>query len=370
MKILLFMPNLGGGGTERAVVNLAKEFSRRGIDVKLVTLEPTADLEADPDAVVCLGFPKSGLRVKRPLYWYGSIRRLIHLMKREQPQALVSFLTGPNYMAAIASLFNRGPRLILSERTVVSTYLKGWLWQFVKVSLGRVYRIADGIIVNSSAIRCDLEALGVNGRKISVIPNPADLDEIVRLSDEPLGELEAFFRGPVICAAGRLEEDKGYPYLLRAFKLLGDDVRLVILGKGSQERELKRLASGLGVEKRVLFAGFQTNPYSFIRRSSVFVLSSLWEGLPNVLIESLAVGTPIVAADCSSGVREVLDNGKFGVIVPSRDSDALADGLLEVLDGGRRFEKTDLIARAGDFSLEKIGTEYLDVILDQVGNDA
>ena len=121
MKILLFMPNLGGGGTERAVVNLAKEFSRRGIDVKLVTLEPTADLEADPDAVVCLGFPKSGLRVKRPLYWYGSIRRLIHLMKREQPQALVSFLTGPNYMAAIASLFNRGPRLILSERTVVST---------------------------------------------------------------------------------------------------------------------------------------------------------------------------------------------------------------------------------------------------------
>ena len=363
MKILLFLPNLGGGGTERAVVNLSKEFLRRGIEVKLVTLEPTVDLETDPDGVVCLGVPKSTLRVKRPLYWYESVRRLVRLTKREQPQALVSFLTGPNYMAGIARLFFRGPRLILSERTVVSDYLKGWVWRFVKVSMRLVYRIADGIIVNSGAIASDLEALGVRGRRIVVIPNPADLEEIVRLSEEPLGELESFFRGPVICAAGRLEEDKGYPYLLGALQLLGDDVRLVILGKGSQERELKQMAARLGVEDRVLFAGFRTNPYNVISRSDVFVLSSLWEGLPNVLIESLAVGTPIVASDCSSGVREVLDQGKFGVIVPSRDSDALARGLRAVLEGDRRFEEADLIGRAGDFSLEKIGSEYLDVIL-------
>ena len=219
MKILLFLPNLGGGGTERAVVNLSKEFLRRGIEVKLVTLEPTVDLETDPDGVVCLGVPKSTLRVKRPLYWYGSVRRLVRLTKREQPQALVSFLTGPNYMAGIARLFFRGPRLILSERTVVSDYLKGWVWRFVKVSMRLVYRVADGIIVNSGAIASDLEALGVRGRRIVVIPNPADLEEIVRLSEEPLGELESFFRGPVICAAGRLEEDKGYPYLLGALQL-------------------------------------------------------------------------------------------------------------------------------------------------------
>lgn len=369
MKILLFLPNLGGGGTERVVVNLSREFTRRGIDVRMVTLEDTMELDVDPASVVCLGVPKSSVLLARPLYWYGCIRELIRVIKQEEPQAVMSLMTGPNHMACVARLFCRGPRLILSERVVVSANFRGWNWRLVKAGIGLVYRVADEVIVNSEPSARDLKMLGVTCRT-TVIHNPVDLDEIRRLSVLPLGELETVFRRPVICTAGRLEEQKGYPYLLRAFKLIDADVHLLVLGKGSRERELRQLAEELGIESRVFFAGFQPNPYNLIQRSSVFVLPSLWEGMPNVVIESLAVGTRVVAADSAGGVREVLDHGKFGVIVPTRDPDALAQGLREVLDGTRRFEKTDLTGRAADFSLEKIGSKYLDVILDRAGNDA
>ncbi len=363
MKALFFLPNLGGGGTERVAINLAKEFRRRGVAVKFVILEDRIELDVDRGHVVLIGVGKSRTTLMRPLYWVGSIMGLRRVLEAEAPDALVSFLTGPNYMASIARCFSRIPRLVLSERCVVSTDLGGWIWRLVQISIWLVYRSADTIIVNSEEIGRDLQKLGVRSEKIVRVPNPADLEQIQSLGAAPIAEWDRLYSRPAICAVGRLEEEKGYPYLLRAFEMLDNrDIHLIILGKGEDEAKLKRLAVDLRVEDRVFFVGFQTNPYRFIKHASLLVLSSLWEGQPNVLIEALALGTPIVATDCSSSIREVLGKGEFGVIIPSGDARLLSDAIGDVLEGRARFDREALVSRASEFAMEKIGTRYGEVV--------
>ena len=362
-KILFFLPNLGGGGTERVALNLSREFGRRGVDVRFVILEDRIELDVDTSKVFRLPVRRPARLIQSPIYWYGSVRFLARLVAQESPDALVSFMTGPNYMAAIASYFAPIRRLILSERVVASMNLKGKTLWLVGISIGRVYRRADRVIAVSEATASDLESLGVAPGLIELIHNPVDLDGIRGLGDEPIGELERAYSRPVVCAVGRLEEQKGYPHLLRAFGMIREtDTNLVIVGKGSAEAELKRLAADLGVEDRVFFAGFQTNPYKFIKKARVLALSSLWEGLPNVLIEALTLGTAVVATDCS-GVAEILNRGELGLIVPRADPAALAWGLRRVLEESRVFDQRSLLERADDFSMQKIGDRYLETIL-------
>lgn len=142
----------------------------------------------------------------------------------------------------------------------------------------------------------------------------------------------------MILGVGRLTPAKDYPNLIRAFGLVKQqrDARLMILGEGELRPELEALVDELGLNDSVALPGFVDNPYAYMAHASVFALSSFWEGLPTVLIEAVGIGTPVVSTDCKSGPREILDGGKYGILVPVQDSDALASGILDAMESPRR----------------------------------
>jgi glycosyltransferase involved in cell wall biosynthesis len=190
---------------------------------------------------------------------------------------------------------------------------------------------------------------GVPIGRLQVIYNGLPGNEIRQLAAEPLpDEHEQIFAAPTIVTAGRLDEVKGQHYLVQAHAELrsrGFAQQLVILGEGPRGEDLRRLAEELGVSGSVHFLGFQQNPYRYMRRASVFALSSILEGLGLVLGEAMFCGAPVVSFDCPTGPREVLADGRYGMLVPPRDSGALADALGRILgDGDERARYVALSA--------------------------
>ncbi len=162
-------------------------------------------------------------------------------------------------------------------------------------------------------------------------------------------------------AVGKLTPQKDYDTLLRAFARVREKhpVRLVILGEGQEEGRLRSLAAELGIAEQVQLPGHVDNPYAYMRQASMFVLSSAWEGCPNVLLEALACGSPVVSTDCPSGPKEILANGKYGKLVPVRDEAALASAMEAVLDGDAiRYSPATAL---GDYTIERVADRYLEV---------
>ena len=167
---------------------------------------------------------------------------------------------------------------------------------------------------------------------------------------------------PVILGTGRLVTPKDFSTLLRAFARVRVQrkARLVILGEGNRREELESLAQQLGVSADVALPGFVANPYPFMERAAVFVLSSAWEGFGNVIVEALACGCPVVSTDCPGGPSEILDDGAYGPLVPVGDDAAMAEAILAVLESSR--DSGRLQARAAVFSEERAIDNYSDVL--------
>jgi len=200
----------------------------------------------------------------------------------------------------------------------------------------RFYPWADAIVAVSRGVAGDLQRVSrIAAERISVIYNPVIGPAMFEAARRPL-EHPWFSAGeaPVILAAGRLTAAKDFADLLSAFAIVRRTLpcRVVILGDGEELANLQAQAQALGVSGDVQFAGFSSNPYAYMARAGVFVLSSAWgEGLPTVLVEAMALGTPVISTDCPEGPRELLHDGEYGILVPVRDPQALADAILAAL---------------------------------------
>jgi glycosyltransferase involved in cell wall biosynthesis len=195
---------------------------------------------------------------------------------------------------------------------------------------------ADEIVAVSEGVADDFAAVtGLERSRIKTIYNPVISTTLVEKAKEPVDH-PWFAPGqpPVILAIGRLTKQKNFPTLIRAFDSLRKKrpVHLMILGEGEERMALEGLIQQLGLDDSVSLPGFLDNPYAYLSRAGVFVLSSEWEGLPTVLIEALAVGVPVVSTDCKSGPREILDDGKYGQLVPVGDSATLAEAIGKALN--------------------------------------
>ena len=197
----------------------------------------------------------------------------------------------------------------------------------------------------------------------------SDLESNVHTSDlhQKCGRAEPFDHPwfapgapPVILGAGRLTEQKDFPTLIRAFALVRKKhpARLMILGEGEERSKLETLVQELGLEKEVSLPGFVDNPYKYMKRAAVFVLSSRWEGFPNVLVEAMALGTPVVSTDCPNGPAEILENGKWGELVPVGETQSLASAVLRTLDRVDVVRVKGAAERADQFRVESIIREY------------
>lgn len=360
-RLAICVPTLGSGGAERVMLKLAQGCARRGFAVDLVLARAEGPLLAEvPTSVRLVDLKASRLITSLPA--------LVHYLRREQPAALLSVLHA-NIIALLARRLAGVPtRVVVSERNTLSQqarhYASDLRWRLTPQLVRRFYPWADGIVAVSKGVADDLvQVAGIPRERIRVIYNPIVTPELRAKAQAPL-EHPWFGSGepPVILAAGRLTAQKDYPTLIQAFARVRKThaARLLILGKGEERFVLEALVRQLGLEQDVSLPGFILNPYPFMVQAALFVLSSRWEGLPGVLIEALYCGAPLVAADCPSGPREILAEGKYGLLVPVGDPIALSRAIEVTLAGNRIHPPRESWL---PFELETVVSQYIDVLL-------
>lgn len=358
-KIALYVPSLRGGGAERVMVNLSKGFSERGYYVDLVLAEATGPYLSQVSPRVRVVDLKSN-RVLKSLF------PLVNYLKEENPDVLISALNHANLIAIFAKQLSRSRvRLIITEHNMLSLsqeHAQNKRSKLLPISMKHFYPTADQVVAVSKGVAEDLSnQIGLPLDKIKVIYNPVIDERLIHKSWEKVEN--PWFQDPqtpVILSVGRLTEQKDHSTLIKAFAKVREKIpaKLVILGEGEKRLELEQLVDTLELKEDVWMPGFVENPYAFMRRASVFVLSSKWEGLPTVLIEAMACGCRIVSTDCPSGPAEILEGGKWGRLVPVGDVDGLARAILLSLDE----DKNKGVERAKSFTLKQILAQYEEVM--------
>ena len=354
--ISIFLPSLHGGGAERAMVNFAREISGRGWRVDLVVANAVGALRPlVPESVRLVD-----LRAQRML---SAAPRLVRYLRRERPQALFATITHANITAAIAARMSRcaGP-LVLRQSNAPMAECKDSLGRrLAHFLLPRTYLLSDRVIAVSQGVADQLTQMdSALARKITVLPTPVLSSDIVGQGEEEPGHSWlAPGEPPVVLAAGRLMQHKGFETLLEAFLLVrrSRPARLIIIGEGIYRPQLEKKIAALGLERQVDLPGFKRNPFAFMNRAGCFVLASEYEGLPNVLIQAMAFGTPVVSTDCESGPCEILEGGRLGKLVPIGDARAMAQAISESLDLPRQVEAQESVQRR--FSIAEASTAYL-----------
>jgi glycosyltransferase involved in cell wall biosynthesis len=356
-KLALFLPNLEEGGAERAMVNLARGFVEEGFEVDLILAKAEGPYLIEvPNKVRVVD-----LGARRVLY---SLPNLVRYLSREKPAVMLSMLENANLIALWAKkLAGVTTRVIVSVQINLSHNANSphsYHERFIPHLVRLFYPWADKIVACSNGVAEDLLQLtGLGMDKVMVIYNPIVTPELYDKAEEPLDHPWFVLGSPrVILGAGRLTEQKDFPTLIRAFALVHNDrpIRLMILGEGEERRELESLVRNLGLEADVELPGFVMNPFKYMKRATVFVLSSKYEGFPFVLGEAVACGTTVIATNCPSGPAEILKGGRFGRLVPVGDVQALAAAITNAINERKH---PDVSALVQEFSLYTIVQEYL-----------
>jgi glycosyltransferase involved in cell wall biosynthesis len=326
ISVAFYLPSLDAGGIERVVLNLLVHLDRARFRPILVLRRAEGVLLSKVPVDVeieSLGGTRSSI----------ASPRLARCIARTGAAVLYSGTNAANIAAILASLL-LGERVavVASEHTPPSVFLAEAKWRAARLAAMRaLYPRAATIAVPLAAVGRELkEILRSPDLSISVLPNPVFDGTLMSLKDEqpeiPLPGDE----GPLVVSSGRMVRAKGFDVLLKAFALLKGtrpEASLVLLGDGPERRPLQELALALGISGSVRFTGTLRNPFAVIGRASVMAQSSRREGFGNVLIEAMACGTPVVAADCPFGPRVILRDGLAGTLVPPEDPEALASGI-------------------------------------------
>jgi glycosyltransferase involved in cell wall biosynthesis len=341
LHILFVIPTLTGGGAERVFVTLLRNFDRQRFRLTLAVVDTrnAAFLQEVPPDVALID-----LECRRVRYALGKLLRLIWKLR---PDAVLSTLNHLNVGLTMTRFFwPRGVKLFIRPTQVMSNALRenshATLW---RVLFGLFLTRADGFIFQSEQMKADFCAtLSTNVSNGIVIPNPVDIQGIRVLSEAPVetGYTPGYFH---LVGAGRLSRQKGFDSLVEAMAhLTAKRVCLTLLGEGELREELERTTARLGLIGRVRLVGFQANPYPYFKHANLFVLPSIYEGFPNVVLEVLACGTPVIAT-ALPGLTEVLMQIEGCETVPVGDARALAAAIARrVEDGHKRVDANALEA--------------------------
>jgi glycosyltransferase involved in cell wall biosynthesis len=370
-KVCFVLPSLAGGGAERSAVQILNAldderwerwmflFAREG--PFLSDLSPSIQL-ADATA--------SSSRWER----WRALRRFV---RRVRPDVVVAFLSYFSVLCAARAAGVRA-RVVFILETPLSAFLADtdyrWSRPWNRRAFAAVTRVgcraADLVVTTSRGVADDLvQSFGVSSERVRVVPNPVDLSAIAAAAQEPLDPADtALWTPPVIVAAGRLAEVKNYPLLVEALSVLRQRTaaRLFILGQGDQEPALRKLIEARGLGEVVHLCGFQGNPWKYIARADVFVLTSRYEGFGNVLVEAMACGVPVVATS-SPGSRDIVNSGADGLLVERHEPAAVAAALDRVLSDAALRRRMSETARR---HAERYRTESVALAYDRVLTEA
>jgi glycosyltransferase involved in cell wall biosynthesis len=374
MKVLFIVPSLVAGGAERQIIYLMKGLLERGITPSIFMLDPVGVfLDEIPDGVKVYlpnsdrPSDQSSNLVIHHRNLLNTIWQIIRVVYKENPDILYSRHWPTKIPTAFAGWLTR-KKVVLSEADSLkhsiaykdtgkaSSYLKNI-----------ACRLADVVVTVSQGVADSLDQLFKINSKTRVIYNGLDLEEIEKKSREEVTHPWVNQAQPIVVAVGRLVNQKGFSYLLEAVKLVNTklSVRLFIIGDGELKQKLKKQTEELGIKDKVDFLGVKNNPFAYMARCDLFVLSSLYEGLPNVLIEAMALGLPVISTNCPYGPSEIIEDGRNGVLIPVGNPQAISAAVLRVLGDEQLRErlKAEAKRRAKDFSLDKMISDYTELFL-------
>jgi glycosyltransferase involved in cell wall biosynthesis len=380
----------GSGGAERVMVQLARGLVEQGHRVDLVMARQKGHFfDLIPEAVkivdlkvrtpweslhslFALGkdawFWLRMLLCRKPHFVLGALPGLTRYLRENRPDAVIAAMDYPNVVAIAAKkLAGLDSPVIATIHNTLSVEVAHSQRQRIKDQPWvnrRFYPRADALVAVSRGVAEDLQrTLALPDGKVTTIYNPVVAPELGKRAKQPLDH-PWFADGepPIILAVGGFKPQKDFATLLRAFARARSHrpMRLLILGEGKLRPSITSLAEELDIVEDLAMPGFVDNPFQYLARANVFALSSRWEGLPTVVIEALACGCPVVSTDCPSGPAEILENGKYGTLVPVGDHEALATAILETLN--TQTDRQRLRDRGAMFSVESASRQYLDLI--------
>lgn len=363
---LMAWPKRTEGGVRQWVLALANGFAARGYAVDVLSEAPDEHFRDEPllDA-----------RVGRVVLGKGleSWRRLDRYVDAHPG---VRIIAGLNYYNLRAALLKRR----LGERVQVTlvqhehlsadaAWRSGLSQKLIGLAVRLLFNSADAVIGCSDGVANDLaEHFGVRRDRLGTIYNPAYRDDFLASATQAVDHpwLQSLTRErPLLLAAGRLHVVKGFDVLLQALQRVREsvDARLIILGEGKERAALEAQVQALGLDEVVSMPGRQPTIAPWMARADLYVLSSRREGLPTVLIESLASGLPVVSTRCPSGPEEILENGRHGTLMDVGDVEALAQAILAQLrEPASAEQREQLRRRAAEFSLDRALDRYLEVL--------
>lgn len=361
-RIAFFMPHLFQGGAERVMLTLANQFATQDIQVDFILAKAKGQFlnRLSPKINVL------DLQAGKTVF---SVFRLVAYLRKQKPDVLFSTLHPSNIVTLVAKMISgTDVRVVVRVATTVSAQkYTSWRKWLVRTVLAFFYSRADKVVAVSNSVAVDLQNyLKINPSKIVSIYNPTITDELLEKSDEFVSH--PWFQSgqpPVIIGVGRLTADKGFADLVRSFAIVRSSTiaRLVILGDGIERSHLELLARELEIESDFSILGYVENPFAYLKSAALFAIPSLWEGLPNALIEAMACDCPVISTDCPGGAKEILNNGKYGDLVPVGDPKSLADAIVRNLRGNTK--KVD-VEWLNQFKLEYVARQYIHVLFEGI----
>lgn len=320
--LLFILSDLEMGGAQKVILTIMRFLNRERFEVHLAIIRSGGALDDEiPSNVVV-----HDLRIRRVRYSPPLILKLCWSIK---PDYIISTLGHLNLtLLLMRSFLPRKVKLIIREANTPSMRLQYTQNPFLYRMLYKIlYPRAHLIFSNSHAMKADMiQNMGIPASKIVVTGNPVD---IVKIREKSLVNRDPYARkGYQLVAVGRLTYQKGFDLLLKAVRhclLKRSDWHLTIVGEGPERKSLEKIIHRLGLGRQVTLAGQQHNPYPFIANAHLLISSSRWEGLPNVVLESLACGTKVIAFDCPGGTREIIQDGENGWLIPSGDWKAMGE---------------------------------------------
>lgn len=399
-RFAFLFDNLGGGGVQKNTLTIAGGLRALGYDIDVVLCSRDGPLATQvPAGLRCIDLPRSSLAAGRgcavkagPRWWpamalpllfspkpsktLAYLPGLVGYLREQRPAAMLAATPHQNIEAVLARhIADVDTRIVVTQSNHFSSWhgmAKEWRRRHVAPLLRRAYCAAAEVIAVSAGVGRDLaDNLGIPGDRLTAIHNPVLTPELVAGMSAPLThDWLTPGKPPVVLAVGRPGRQKDFATLVRAFARVRKErpVRLLILGEscragGKQRhlRELNQLIDELGVASDIEFCGFVHNPYAYMARASLLVLSSHYEGFGNVVAEALACGCPVVSTDSPSGPSEILDNGRYGRLVPVGDDSAMATAIAATLTSPP--DRALLRRRGRDFAIEPIARRYARLML-------
>ena len=320
------------GGVERSFFILAKTLEKRGHSVNIITLGKSSYIKDSSFSVPIINLKKNKVST--------SIFSLSNYLSKNNIDIVISAQYYANIGILIAQKFlSKKPKIIITERAHLNESLKELnilKRNFLKFLIRFLYKNADNIIGNSKSV-CEsiLSSAKINKHHIKLILNPTFVPEIIKKAEKPVREeWIQNSKEPIILTVGRLSSQKNTSLLIDSFSELLNlkECKLLIIGDGPERKKLEFKVHSMNLSEKIKFLGFSSNPYKYFKYCSVFTLTSKFEGLPNVLIESQALGLPIVTTDSPGGSREVVSDGKSGLLVKNMNKKEIARNIFELTE--------------------------------------